>query len=68
MFSLTPDRHLAVNYIDLVFNRPLWDFYTKLYKEKGVIKAIKDKVPTHISKVAQNFRNINSIEPLPHPA
>ena len=46
----------------------MWDFYTKLYKEKGVVKVIENKTPTHISKVAQNFKNTNSMEPLSHSA
>ena len=29
---------------------------------------MEDGAPTHTSKVAQNFRNTNSMEPLPHPA
>ena len=65
---IPPDRRLAVDYIDLVLNRPLWDFYTKLYKEKGVVKIMEDEALTYTSKVAQNFRNTNSMEPLPHPA
>ena len=58
------DRCLAVNYIDLVLNRPLWDFNTKLYKKRGVVKVIEDGTPTYTSKVVHNFRNTNSIEPL----
>ena len=29
---------------------------------------MEDGAPTHTSKVAQNFRNINSLESLPHPS
>ena len=65
---IPPDRRLAVDYVDLVLNGPLWDFYTKLYEERGVVKVMEDGAPTHTSKVAQNFRNTNSMEPLPHPA
>ena len=49
---IPPDRRLAVDYVDLVLNGPLWDFYTKLYEERGVVKVIKDGVPTYTSKVA----------------
>ena len=65
---IPPDRRLAVDYVDLVLNGPLWDFYTKLYEERGVVKVMEDGAPTHTSKVTQNFRNTNSMEPLPHPA
>ena len=48
---IPPDRRLAVDYVDLVLNGPLWDFYTKLYEERGVIKVIEDRAPTYTSKV-----------------
>ena len=63
---IPPDRRLAVDYVDLVLNGPLWDFYTKLYEERGVVKVMEDGAPTHTFKATQNFRNINSIEPLPY--
>ena len=60
------DRQFRVNYIDLVLNGPLLDFYIVLYKKRGVIKVIKDKTLTHTSKMAQNFRNINFLKLLSH--
>ena len=62
------DRRSGVDYVNLVLNGPLWDFYMALYEERGVAKVMEDGAPTHTSKVAQNFRNINSLESLPHPS
>ena len=66
LIFILKDRRSGVNYVDLVLNGPLWDFYMALYEERGVAKVIEDGTTTHTSKVAQNFRNINSLESLPN--
>ena len=45
---------------------PLWNFYVELYEERGVAKVIEDGAPVHRSKIAQSFRDRNSMETFPH--
>jgi transposase len=52
----------------LVLSGPLWDFYTKLYEERGLVAVMEDGAPVHRAKVAKEFRASHKLEVLPHPA
>jgi len=58
----------AADYVALVLDGPLWDFYLEQSEVKGIVKVVEDGAPTHRSKAAENFRSQNSLETFPHPA
>jgi hypothetical protein len=58
----------GVDYVALILNGPLWDFYIEQSEEKGIVKVMEDGAPTHRLKAAESFRSRNSLETFPHPA
>ena len=58
----------ATDYVALILNGPLWDFYVEQSEAKGIVKVVEDGAPTHRSKAAENFRSQNSLETFSHPA
>jgi transposase len=57
-----------VDYTHLVLGGAFWDFYSKLYEERGLVKVMEDGATTHRSAAAKNFCTTHHIDSLPHPA
>jgi transposase len=57
----------GADYVHLILNGPLWEFYIQQSEEKGFVKVVEDGAPTHCSKAAQTFQSQNSLEMFPHP-
>jgi transposase len=68
LIFLPKDRRTGHDYVELILAGPLWDFYKEIYDERGVAKVMEDGAPTHTSKAAKTFREMNSLETIPHPA
>ncbi len=62
------DRRKAVDYVALVLSGPLWDFYSELYDKKGAVLVVEDSASVHTAKVSKEWRCMNSMETLAHPA
>ena len=65
---LPKERRNGAAYVDLVLSGPLWDFYSKLMEERGLVKVMEDGAPVHTCKLAKDFRNSHSLDTFPHPA
>ena len=65
---LPKDRRKGVDYVDLVLSKPLWDFYSILLEERGIVKVMEDGAPVHTCQVAKDFRNSHFLDIFPHPA
>lgn len=58
----------GVHYVNLVMAGPLWDFYSKLVEELGVVKVVEDGAPVHTCGLAKSFRRYHGMDSLIHPA
>ena len=68
LIFMSKDRRKAVDYVDLVLSKPLWDFYSILLEERGIVKVMEDGAPVHTCQVAKDFRNSHFLDIFPHPA
>jgi transposase len=68
LIRIPKDEKTGKDYVRLVLSGPLWDFYTELYEERGVVAVMEDGAPVHRSAVAKRFRTSHQLEVLPHPA
>jgi transposase len=62
------DRRTGKDYVDLILDGPLWDFYTESNEEKGIAIVMEDGAPVHRSMAARKWRELNEVENLPWPA
>jgi transposase len=62
------DERTGVDYVRLILGGPLWDFYSNLLEERGVVAVMEDGAPVHRSKAAKDFRTAHHLEVFPHPA
>jgi transposase len=62
------DQRTGVDYVNLVLSGPLWDFYSELYEERGVVKVMEDGAPIHRAGITKTFRAQHHMEVLEHPA
>ena len=67
LVRIPSDRRKGIDYVDLILSGPLWDFYVERFDEMGGAAVMEDGAPIHRSKVANDFRILNSMETLPHP-
>jgi len=62
------DERTGVDYVRLVLGGPLWDFYSDLLEERGLVAVMEDGAPIHRSKAAKDFSSAHHLEVFPHPA
>lgn len=62
------DRRTGGDYVELVLNGALWDFYTAACEEKGICMVMEDGAPIHRSLAARRWRETNEIDVLQWPA
>jgi transposase len=62
------DERTGVDYTRLVLAGPLWDFYSDLLEERGLVAVMEDGAPVHRSRAAKDFHTTHKIEVFPHPA
>jgi transposase len=62
------DERTGVDYVRLILAGPLWDFYSSLLEERGLVAIMEDGAPVHRAKVAKNFCATHHMEVFPHPA
>jgi transposase len=67
LVRIPSDRRKGVDYVQLVLSGPLWEFYVERFNEMGGAVVMEDGAPIHRSRAAQDFRDQNSMETLPHP-
>jgi transposase len=68
LVRIPKEERTGADYVKLVLGGPLWDFYSGLYEERGMVAVMEDGAPTHRSKAAKDFRATHQLEVLPHPA
>jgi transposase len=68
LIRIPKDQKKAINYINLVLAGPLWDVYSELYEERGVVKVVEDGAPVHTAMISRKFRTDHHIDTLEHPA
>ena len=44
-----------MDYIQLVLGGPLWDFYSELSEERGIVAVMEDRAYVHRSTVAKDL-------------
>ena len=55
LIFLDKKQRKGTDYVNNVLAGPLWDFYTELVEEKGIVKVVEDGAPRHRSKAAKEF-------------
>ena len=68
LICIPKEERTGGDYVRLVLSGPLWDFYTELYEQRGVMAVMEDGAPVHRSAVAKQFHTTHKLEQLPHPA
>lgn len=68
LVRIPKEERTGADYVRLVLAGPLWDFYSELLEERGLVAVMEDGAPIHRSKVAKNFRATHHMEVFPHPA
>src|SRR5436190_24134820 len=68
LVRIPKDCRTGADYTKLVLAGPLWDFYTELYEERGVVKVMEDGAPIHRSAPAKMFCSTHHMDTLEHPA
>lgn len=68
LIRIPKEEKSGADYVRLVLGGPLWDIYSELYEERGMVAVMEDGAPIHRSKVAKDFRTTHKMETLPHPA
>lgn len=65
---LPKERRNGQAYVDLVLSGPIWDFYSNLMEERGLVKVMEDGAPVHTCGLAKYFRISHFMDTFPHPA
>jgi hypothetical protein len=47
LVQIPSDMRNGFNYVNLILNGPLWDFYLEQSEKKGIAKVMKDRAPIH---------------------
>ena len=68
LIRIPKDQKSAADYVNLVLSGPLWDFYSELYEERGIMKVVEDGAPIHRAEVSKAFRTSYDMDILDHPA
>jgi transposase len=68
LVRIPKEERKGTDYVRLILAGPLWDFYSMLLEERGLVAVMEDGAPVHRSKVAKDFRTTHQIEVFPHPA
>jgi transposase len=68
LIRMPKGRQKGVDYIDVVLDGPLLDFYMELSEERGLVAVREDGAPVHRCKLAQEYRTERQMVVFPHPA
>jgi transposase len=68
LIRIPKEERSGADYVRLVLADTLWDFYSELYEERGLVAVMEDGAPVHRCKLASNFRTSHFMEVFPHPA
>ena len=68
LIRIPKEERSGADYVRLVLADTLWDFYSELYEDRGLVGVMEDGAPVHRCKLAKNFRTNHSMEVFPHPA
>jgi len=68
LIRIPKEERSGADYVRLVLADTLWDFYSELYEDRGLVGVMEDGAPVHCCKLAKNFRTNHSMEVFPHPA
>ena len=68
LIQIPKDEKTGVDYVKLVLSGSFWDFYTELYKERGLVAMIEDGALVYWAKIAKEFCTNHKLEVPPHPA
>ena len=65
LLVIPKDRRTGEDYVEIVLEGPLWDFYCQMAEERGLAIVMEDGAPTHRSLKAREWRQRNGVEVLP---
>ena len=61
-------RKKGVDYVEVVLDGPLLDFYMEMCEERGLVAVMEDGAPVHRCKLAEEYRTERNMVVFSHPA